>query len=123
MRTPLGRLASLVILLSTVQPATAGDFGSGLWAYNRGDYITAFRDWYPLTEHGDTRAQAGLGFLFHKGLGIISPLVDNLNASIRLRALLTDIFLNRRSAEAWQGLRCFQAAFSPPDPRRGPPEM
>jgi hypothetical protein len=31
--------------------------------------------------------------LFHKGLGISSPLVDNLNASIHLRALLTDIFL------------------------------
>jgi hypothetical protein len=77
----------------TAQPAAAGDFRSDLSAYNRGDYITAFRDWYPLTEHGDARAQAGLGFLFHKGLGIISPLVDNLNASIHLRALLTDIFL------------------------------
>jgi hypothetical protein len=31
--------------------------------------------------------------LFHKGFGIISPLVDNLNAWIHLRALLTDIFL------------------------------
>ena len=67
----LGRLASLVILLlSDAQPATAGDFRSGLSAYNRGDYITAFRDWHPLAEHGDAPAQAGLGFLFHKGLGV-----------------------------------------------------
>lgn len=64
-------LASFVILLlSAGQPATAGDFRSGLSAYNRGDYVTAFRDWYQLAEHGDARAQAGLGFLFHKGLGV-----------------------------------------------------
>jgi uncharacterized protein len=67
----LARLASFVILLlSAAQPATAGDFRSGLSAYNRGDYITAFRDWYSLAEHGDAPAQAGLGFLFHKGLGV-----------------------------------------------------
>src|SRR5215467_16143194 len=71
MRIPLGHLGSLVMLSSTVQPSTASDFGSGLSAYNRGDYITAFRDWYPLAEHGDAPAQAGLGFLFHKGLGVI----------------------------------------------------
>ena len=66
----LSRVASVVIpLLLTAQPAAAGDFRSGLSAYNRGDYITAFRDWYPLAEHGDARAQAGLGFLFHKGSG------------------------------------------------------
>ena len=59
----LGGLASLVILLlSVAQTATAGDFLSGLSAYNRGDYIRAFRDWYPLAEHGDPAAEAGLGF-------------------------------------------------------------
>ena len=67
----LRRLASPVMLLvSTVQPASASDFGSGLSAYNRGDYVTAFRDWHPLAEDGDPAAQAGLGFLFHKGLGV-----------------------------------------------------
>ena len=73
----LGRLAGLVVLLlSTVNPATAGDFGSGLSAYNRGDYITAFRDWYPLAEDGDAAAQTGLGFLFHKGLGVAQDDVE-----------------------------------------------
>ena len=76
----LGRLASLVILLlSAGQPATAGDFRSGLSAYNSGDYITAFRDWYPLAEHGNAPAQAGLGFLFHKGLGVAQ---DNIEAAL-----------------------------------------
>jgi uncharacterized protein len=64
------------MLVSTVQPATAGDFGSGLAAYNRGDYVTAFRDWYPLAEDGDAAAQAGLGFLFHKGLGVAQDDVE-----------------------------------------------
>ena len=77
MRTPLGRLASLVmLLLSTVQPASASDFGSGLSAYNRGDYVTAFRDWYSLAENGDAAAQAGLGFLLHKGLGVAQDDVE-----------------------------------------------
>ncbi len=67
----LGRFTSLVtLLLSAGQPAAAGDFRSGLSAYNRGDYVTAFRDWYALAERGDAPAQAGLGFLFHKGLGV-----------------------------------------------------
>ena len=73
----LSCLASFVILLLSVTwTATAGDFRSGLSAYNRGDYITAFRDWRPLAEHGDAVAQAGLGFLFHKGLGVIQDDIE-----------------------------------------------
>jgi hypothetical protein len=70
----------VVLLLSTVRPASASDFGSGLSAYNRGDYVTAFRDWYPLADHGDAAAQAGLGFLFHKGLGVTQ---DDIEAASR----------------------------------------
>jgi TPR repeat protein len=67
----LGPFAGLVVLLlSAAPPASADDFCSGLSAYNRGDYITAFRDWYTLAERGDASAEAGLGFLFHKGLGV-----------------------------------------------------
>jgi len=76
----LSCLASFVILLlSVTSTATAGDFRSGLSAYNRGDYITAFRDWCTLAEHGDAAAQAGLGFLFHKGLGVIQ---DDIEAAM-----------------------------------------
>jgi TPR repeat protein len=71
------RLASVVILLlSAGQPTTAGDFRSGLSAYNRGDYVTAFRNWRALAEHGDAPAQAGLGFLFHKGLGVVQDDIE-----------------------------------------------
>lgn len=47
----------------------AQDFGSGLSAYNRGDYLIAMGIWRPLADNGDARSQAGLGFLFLRGLG------------------------------------------------------
>jgi hypothetical protein len=73
----LGVFASLVILLlSAARLAVADDFRSGLSAYNRGDYVTAFRNWHVLAEQGDAPAQAGLGFLFHKGLGVIQDDVE-----------------------------------------------
>jgi TPR repeat protein len=50
--------------------AAAQDFRSGLSAYNGGDYTRAFRDWLGPAEQGDPAAEAGIGFLFHKGLGV-----------------------------------------------------
>ena len=50
--------------------AIAQDFRSGLSAYNNGDYTTAFREWLGPAESGDPAAEAGIGFLFHKGLGV-----------------------------------------------------
>ena len=73
----LRRLLLLAILvLPAVQVAAAGDFSSGLSAYNGGDYVIAFRDWLTLAEHGDAPAQAGVGFLFHKGLGVAQDDVE-----------------------------------------------
>ena len=76
----LPSLCSLLLFaisaLPAVQAAAAGDFSSGLSAYNGGDYITAFRDWLTLAEHGDAPAQAGVGFLFHKGLGVAQDDVE-----------------------------------------------
>jgi len=50
--------------------AAADDFRSGLSAYNGGDYTRAFHDWLGPAERGDPAAEAGIGFLFHKGLGV-----------------------------------------------------
>jgi TPR repeat protein len=74
LRTGLAILALLA--LAGGSPADAGDFPAGLSAYNRGDYLNAFRDWLPLAERGDAAAQAGLGFLFHKGLGVAQDDVE-----------------------------------------------
>ena len=50
--------------------AAAQDFRSGLSAYDSGDYTRAFHDWFGLAEQGDAKSEAGIGFLFHKGLGV-----------------------------------------------------
>jgi TPR repeat protein len=50
--------------------AEAQDFRSGLSAYTIGDYTRAFHDWLGLAEQGDPSAEAGIGFLLHKGLGV-----------------------------------------------------
>lgn len=67
-------VGTCVALLATVWPvcgnAVAQDFRSGLSAYNGGDYTRAFRDWLGPAERGDPAAEAGIGFLFHKGLGV-----------------------------------------------------
>lgn len=62
----------LVLLLCGISPVQAlgEDFRSGLAAYDRGDYVIAFRTWHRLAEEGDAKAQAGLGFLFYRGLGV-----------------------------------------------------
>ena len=46
-------------------------FQSGLSAYTTGDYTRAMHDWLGLAEQGDPAAEAGVGFLFHKGLGVV----------------------------------------------------
>jgi TPR repeat protein len=62
--------ACCIALATASAPAMAQDFRSGLSAYDSGDYPRAFHDWFGLAEAGDPKAQAGIGFLFHKGLGV-----------------------------------------------------
>jgi TPR repeat protein len=55
----------------TIAPALASDpFRDGLAAYNRGDFDAAMLAWLPLAERGDPPSQAGVGFLFMRGLGM-----------------------------------------------------
>jgi TPR repeat protein len=63
-------VALLVMAVPTFGTAVAQDFRSGLSAYNSGDYTRAFREWLGPAERGDPAAEAGIGFLFHKGLGV-----------------------------------------------------
>ncbi len=58
------------MLAPALSGTAAQDFRSGLSAYNSGDYAGAFHDWLGLAEQGDPAAEAGIGFLFHKGLGV-----------------------------------------------------
>jgi len=46
------------------------DFRRGLSAFNTGDYATALKIWRPLAEKGEPRSQAGIGFMYHRGMGV-----------------------------------------------------
>lgn len=48
----------------------ADDFGTGLSAYQKGDYATAIKEWRPMAEQGDAAAQFNLGLLYYDGLGV-----------------------------------------------------
>ena len=66
LRFPIAVVLSFVCL---AVPAWA-DYKAGEDAYNRGDYATALREWRPLAEQGDARAQYNLGVLYRKGRGV-----------------------------------------------------
>lgn len=66
LRFPIALVLSLVCL---VVPAWA-DFQAGMDARNRGNFAKALREWRPLAEQGDARAQYYLGLLYEKGDGV-----------------------------------------------------
>lgn len=49
--------------------AVAG-YEEGLQAFDSGDFAAAYREWLPLAEAGDPRAQHGLGLLYETGSGV-----------------------------------------------------
>src|SRR2546425_2702841 len=67
------RMKSLVLVLIFrawfVTPAIA-DFDAGMAAYQRGDYVTAFREFKPLAEKGAAQAPNILGVMYDKGQGV-----------------------------------------------------
>ena len=64
-----GLLLSLVIGPVNAAPLDQ-EFRSGLSAYNSGNYLKALQIWLPLAEHEDAPSQAGVGFIYHRGLGV-----------------------------------------------------
>ena len=63
-------LTTLLSLLIPVQ-SWGGDFQKGLDAYSSGDYATALKEWTPLAEQGDAKAQHSLGVMYVNGEGIL----------------------------------------------------
>jgi TPR repeat protein/peptidoglycan hydrolase-like protein with peptidoglycan-binding domain len=61
----------LVVLIALAQPVAAQDFDVGKAAYDRGDYVGAWREWRPLAEQGDARAQSFIGAMYFKGYGVV----------------------------------------------------
>jgi len=61
-------------LCLAIPSARAGDadeeFRRGLAAFNTGDFAAALRAWRPLAEQSEPRSEAGLGFMYHRGMGV-----------------------------------------------------
>lgn len=66
------KLAALAasFLFVVAAEVCAQDLQAGIKAYNLGDYATALKNWRPLAEKGDPRAQHKLGLLYAQGLGV-----------------------------------------------------
>ena len=60
---------TIAMLIVLAAPAWAG-FDEGVAAYTRGEYATALREFRPLAEQGDPRAQGYLGFMYSHGQGV-----------------------------------------------------
>src|ERR1700691_2588208 len=77
----VGLLACLSLGHLSAAPADL-EFRKGLSAYNSSDFQKAMQIWLPLAEHEDAPAQAGLGFMYYRGLGVA---IDNQKAAYWLR--------------------------------------
>src|SRR5438477_2861993 len=87
MKIPLVIVPALALAVACLigSEARAGavddDFSRGLAAYNSGDYATALRIWRPLAERAEPRSEAGIGFMYHRGLGVAA---DDREAAVWL---------------------------------------
>lgn len=61
-------LACFTVLL--VAGVARADFAAGVDAYQKGDYVTAAKEWRPLAEGGSAAAQYNLGLLYYDGHGV-----------------------------------------------------
>ena len=78
---PMLAVAAFPAAPSLAAPADVA-FRQGLSAYNSGDFARAMKIWLPLAQGEDAAAQAGIGFMYHRGMGVA---VDNRKAAYWLR--------------------------------------
>jgi TPR repeat protein len=57
-------------LIGGLSAAFAGPWEDGMVAYNRGDYLPAFRLFRPLAEQCNPKAQSLIGVMYRKGQGV-----------------------------------------------------
>ena len=63
-------LSCFFALMSFVAISAAADFNTGLAAYNKGDYVSAAKEWRPLADQGVAAAQFNLGLMYYDGHGV-----------------------------------------------------
>ena len=79
------RLMFAALALSAVSAMAAPAdqaFRQGVSAYHSGDLGKALKIWLPLAQNEDAPAQAGIGFMYRRGLGVAA---DNRKAAYWLR--------------------------------------
>ena len=64
------RILPLLLSLLSSFPCWSADFDTGLAAFVRGDFATAFRTWESLAEQGYVDAQFALGAMYGMGRGV-----------------------------------------------------
>jgi hypothetical protein len=64
------KVIALVLLLISNAGCALDPFVKGYNAYASKDYETALREFRPVAEQGDARAQFGLGLMYHEGQGV-----------------------------------------------------
>ena len=62
---------TFLFLFSGSSVVFGGDWEDGLSAFKKQDYKTAHKLWLPLAQKGHASAQNYLGFMYHKGLGVL----------------------------------------------------
>jgi len=62
-----GFFALAVIFIMLLGAPAFADFAEGLAAAERGDFVTALKEWRPLAEQGNTDAQYRLGIMYRRG--------------------------------------------------------
>ena len=60
-------LVVAALAVGLAMPAWGQDIDAGVAAVQRRDYVTALREWQPLAEQGDAKAQLNLGSMYSKG--------------------------------------------------------
>lgn len=65
----------LILMSLMSSPSLGADFQKGLNAYYIEDFATAVREWTPLAEQGDARAQYNLGVMYGLGNGVVKDSV------------------------------------------------
>ena len=112
MTTPKAKLAGLALIaalcagftLGLTAPAWAG-LDEGVAAYHRGDYAAALREFRPLAEQGNAKAQYNLGLMYVGELGVPQDYVQthmwlDLAASIFSPGEDRDLAVNHRDLYA-----------------------
>jgi len=68
---------SIGLLLGAAPFASAQDFNKGLEAFIADDYATALKEWKPLAEQGNAKAQYSLGWMYKMGEGVIEDYAES----------------------------------------------